>query len=319
MRMRSASLISARLIGAIVVALILSAAAARAQENQQESKQEHPQETQANTSPLTRVTFPALDGKTTLVAHLAHPHGNGPRAALVLLHGCSGLQADGRIFPLYRDWALQLLGHGYTVLLPDSAGSRGFTQTCTESDARRITLAERPKDAYAALKYLQSLPDVRADRIGVLGWSQGGGTILRAIGARSFGRPAALAADFRAAVAFYPGLCSERLQSRPFVDAEPHAWTTAIPLLVLQGEADNWTPAGPCAAFIADAKARGAAVEFKLYANAYHVFDGPNYPLRELPAYRMPNGVVPITGTEPAARADALMRVPEFLKRHLAE
>ncbi len=292
---------SAQLISTLALALTLSAASALAQDGE-------------------RVSFPALVGNTTLVAHLVRPRADDtPRPALVLLHGCSGLQVGGRIFPLYRDWALQFAGRGYVVLIVDSAGSRGFGQTCTMSEARRIALAERPRDAYAALKYLQTLPYVRPDRIGVVGWSQGGGTILRAIGAHSFGRPDGLTHDFRAAVAFYPGLCSERLQSRPLVDAEPNSWTTTIPLLVLQGEADNWTPAGPCAAFIADAKARGATVEFKLYPNAFHVFDGPNYPLRELPAYRMANGVVPITGTEPAARADALVRVPEFLQRHLGE
>jgi len=40
---------------------------------------------------------------------------------------------------------------------------------------------------------------------------------------------------------------------------------------------------------------------------------------RELPAYRMANGVVPVAGTDPAARADALVRVKDFLRRLLVE
>jgi len=52
-----------------------------------------------------RVTFPSADGKTKLVASLMRPVGEEPRPALVLLHGCSGLQRGGRIFPLYRNWA----------------------------------------------------------------------------------------------------------------------------------------------------------------------------------------------------------------------
>ena len=83
--------------------------------------------------------------------------------------------------------------------------------------------------------------------------------------------------------------------------------------MVLQGAADNWTPAARCEAFMAGAKARGAPVEFKLYPNAHHTFDAPNQAVRPLPQYRTANGVVPLSGTEDAARADALVRVPEFL------
>jgi dienelactone hydrolase len=267
-----------------------------------------------------RVRFPSLDGNTTLQAFLLKPNTEGVHAALVLLHGCSGLQNDGRMFGLYRAWSRMFALRGYVTLVVDSAGSRGFGETCTDRPERRTMLRERPKDAYAALHYLQTLPFVRADRVGVIGWSQGGATVLLSIGARSSGRPEGLnAPDFRVAVALYPGACSERLQSRPFVDAEPNTWTTSIPLLVLQGEADNWTPAAPCEAFMAGAKQRGAPVEFKLYPNAHHVFDAPNRPVRELPAYRMRDGVVPLAGTEPMARADAIPRVIEFFERHLTE
>ena len=48
-----------------------------------------------------------------------------------------------------------------------------------------------PKDAYAALWYLQAQPYVRGDRIGAIGWSQGGGTVLWTIPTGSTGRPAA--------------------------------------------------------------------------------------------------------------------------------
>jgi len=36
-----------------------------------------------------------------------------------------------------------------------------------------------------------------------------------------------------------------------------------------------------------------------------------------LPAYRTRAGVVPIIGTDPAGRQDALTRVPAFLSRYL--
>ncbi|WP_216076044.1 hypothetical protein, partial [Acinetobacter baumannii] len=79
--------------------------------------------------------------------------------------------------------------------------------------------------------------------------------VLLAISVRSSGRPTpAPDHDFAGAIAFYPGACSDRLQSQPFVDSPPQSWTSTIPLLVLQGEADNWTPARPCQAFLRGAQ-----------------------------------------------------------------
>jgi dienelactone hydrolase len=176
---------------------------------------------------------------------------------------------------------------------------------------------DRPSDAYAALAYLQAQPLVRGDRVGLMGWSQGGGVVLLSINDKSIGRPAALKQDFKAAVAFYPGTCSERLQSKPWTQVEPHGWTTQVPLLVLSGAADNWTPLAPCEAFLTAAKARANPVELKIYANAMHAFDAPNLPRTELPAYRSGNGPAPVIGTDSEARADAFARVLEFLKLHL--
>jgi hypothetical protein len=49
------------------------------------------------------------------------------------------------------------------------------------------------------------------------------------------------------------------------------------------------------------------------------VFDAPKQAIRELPDYRLPNGVVPLAGTDPMARADAVPRVLEFFERHLTQ
>jgi|SRR3954462_11227725 dienelactone hydrolase len=173
---------------------------------------------------------------------------------------------------------------------------------------------DRPKDAYAALQYLQAQPFVRADRVALMRWSQGGGAALLTINAKSIGRPGGLAHDFRAAVSFYPGGCSETYQSRPYTEVESGSWTTQVPLLVLIGEADVWTRFKPCDAFIAGVRARGNPVELKSYPGAVHAFDLPR---TELPAYRMQSGVIPVIGTDPAARSDAFTRVLEFLKIQL--
>jgi dienelactone hydrolase len=282
------------------------------------------------------VNFPSLDGRTNLTAHLSRPAGDAPRPALVLMHGCSGLlNARGNMLPIYQAWARALVVQGYVVLTIDSAASRGFGQTCTAGPDRITMYRDRPRDAYAALQYLQSKPFVQADRVGLIGWSQGGGVVLLTINDNSSGRPAGmipksgdrfsdqimpqqnLAREFKAAVAFYPGACSETYQSKPYTQVEPLGWTTPVPLLVLFGEADVWTPLAPCEAFLAGAKARGNPVELKVYPSAVHGFDAPNLPRTELPAYRSGDGPVPVIGTDREARADAFTRVLEFLKLRL--
>jgi dienelactone hydrolase len=267
---------------------------------------------------LETVHFDSLDGTTNLTAYLGRQEGEAPRPALVLMHGCSGLlNAKGSILPIFRAWARALAVQGYVALVVDSASSRGFGQTCSAVPGRITMWRDRPKDAYAALQYLQAQPFVQAGRVGLMGWSQGGGVVLLSINDKSNGRPPGLKQDFKAAVAFYPGACSERLQSRPWTQVAPQSWTTRVPLLVLSGAADNWTPLPPCEAFLAAAKARGNPVELKVYPLAVHAFDAPNLPRTELPAYRSGNGAIPVIGTDAEARADAFPRVLEFLKLRL--
>jgi dienelactone hydrolase len=264
------------------------------------------------------VNFVSLDGHTNLTAHLSRPEGDAPRPALVMMHGCSGLlDGRGRIFAIYRAWARALVVQGYVVLVVDSATPRGFGQTCSAGPNRITMSRDRPSDAYAALQFLQAQPFVRGDRIGLMGWSQGGGIVLLSISDKSAARPQNLAQDFRVAVAFYPGACSERLQSKPFTSVEREGWTTQIPLLTLMGEADTWTLFPPCEAFLAAAKARGNPVELKSYPFAVHAFDAPNLSRRELPQYRSGDGPIPVEATDRDARLNAFVRVLEFLKSRL--
>lgn len=260
-----------------------------------------------------RVQFQSLDaGATVLDGYMYRVAGEGRHPAVVFLHGCGGMfrRSTGLINNIYQDWARALLGAGYSVLMVDSFRPRGIAITCSPATYNRAVVENRPKDAYASLYYLQKQPFVRGDRIALIGWSAGGGTVLRTIPRESRGRPPSLPqGDFRAAVAFYPALCRDQ--------REPGSWTSDIPLLVLTGAADVWTPAAPCQRFIAGAIAHGAPIEMQIYPGAYHSFDAPNQPVRELPQFRTPAGVAPITGTDPAARQDAFVRVPRFLARFL--
>ena len=119
-----------------------------------------------------------------------------------------------------------LTRRGYAVLMVDSFAPRDRREMCAPRTFDLELYRNRARDAYGALLFLQAQPFVRPDRIGIMGWSQGGGALLFAIGTQSFSRPSQLPrGDFRAAVAFYPSSCDEQRQ-------QP-SWSTTIPLMVL--------------------------------------------------------------------------------------
>jgi dienelactone hydrolase len=238
----------------------------------------------------------------------------GPHPAVVFMHGCGGLlNRSGEILSRESDWAHRLVQQGYIVLAVDSFTTRGQSSECAHGGAVRPQV-ERPLDAYGALRFLQTQTDVKPDRIALMGWSHGGGTVLFAIGPQGPAREeSSTAGDFRAAVAFYPGWCNLGAQGGA-------GWHTAIPLLVLIGESDVWTRAQPCVDFVQAARTQGTPVAIHVYPEAYHDFDFPDLPVHSRPEFaNLRNHVLPITGTNPAARADAIERVTAYLADHLKD
>ena len=260
------------------------------------------------------VGLPPLPGgpePVTLSAHLFRAAAAGRRPAVVFLHGCGGLlNRRGAIGPRERAWAERLNAAGISVLMVDSFNPRHHGPMCAPAQFDAAIYRARPFDAYAALRYLQARDDVRADRIGVIGWSEGGGALLGTVRADSPARPALLAGDFRMAIAFYPASCNARRQGA--------VWRSSIPLLVLVGSADVWTPAEPCRALV-ESRAPATDAAIRIYPGAFHDFDWPGMPVHEVPAFRTRAGVVPIEGEDPAAAADATERVAGFVAEHLQD
>ena len=259
------------------------------------------------------VHFPSLDAQSTqLDGYLYAAPGSGRHPALVFMHGCGGLMTkSGHIEGRQVAWARHFNDLGVTVLMVDGFTPRQHGEMCAPAHFVDSIYRARPYDAYGALRYLQARDDILPDRVGLMGWSQGGGAVLNTIRA---GNPARLAArpgeSFRAAVAFYPASCSRKRQGG--------AWASPVPLLVLLGGKDVWIPLDDCKYLLGHAKS-GTPVSWHVYDGAYHDFDWPGMRIRELPAFRTRSGVVPITGTDPDARKDALDRVPDFLKPYLLQ
>lgn len=256
------------------------------------------------------ISFPSRDAAhTTITALLFKPAGAGPFPAVVAMHGCGGLwtRRSGRPMPRELAWANILAARGYVVLLPDSFRPRGVVHACADRAPRARPQVERVGDAYGALVYLQSQPFIVAGRVGLIGWSHGGGSVMFAVAKDSPARVAdSPGGGFRAAVAFYPGWCSARR-----LGAE---WSPVAPFLLEVGAADDWAPAAPCAQVVQSAIDRGATARLQIHPGAYHDFDWPGMAVRS----RTPSpGKTVHTGENPQARADALREVPDFLDAYL--
>ncbi len=257
----------------------------------------------ADASVVQQVEFPSGDGHQ-LKGELYRPDGNGPYPAVVALHGCSGLRDNSGVYGRFRDWGQRLAAAGFAVLYPDSYGSRGLQNQCRVRKRTVRVDRERVDDANAARLWLQSQSFVAPDRVSLLGWSTGGGAALwtaRPQRAKIEGR------DFRSAVVFYPG-CRRLLNT---------AWSTRVPTLILLGGADDQTSPVVCQQMAAGARGRSARVSVHVYPGAYHDFDHPNRPVQMRSGYAFSvdgSGKVH-SGTNPAARADALKRVPAWFGR----
>lgn len=242
--------------------------------------------------------------------------------AVIALHGCGGMYTSDRKRPdalsaRNREMAAVLVAEGYVVLFPDSLRSRGIEELCTLAAGKRpVTVDDRRQDVLGALAYLQQRPDVVADRVGVVGWSHGGATVLAASNRNdahvaAWHRQQSAQPYLRAAAAFYPGCAtSQRLRT---------GYALAVPLALYIGAADDWTPAEPCVRLAAKLAAEGDDVAITVYPGAYHGFDGVAAERRRLD---VPGGVHPGQGVtvagDPQARVDSHARLLAFLRSRLA-
>jgi dienelactone hydrolase len=241
-----------------------------------------------------------------LKALIYRPEGKGPFPAVVALHNCDGLAGRNvPIAPRYRDWGERLVAAGFVALFPDSFGSRSLGPQCNTGQRSMRSGRERVVDADAARRWLQQQPYVAGDRISLIGWANGAVAALWTVRPRVAKKGDT--PDFRAAIAFYPGC--RRLRDT--------AWSARLPTLILIGAMDDWSPASACEQMVAGARGRTARAAITVYPGAHHDFDHPDLPLQQRNGIAFATGGTgPVhVGTDPAARADALKRVAEWLAR----
>jgi dienelactone hydrolase len=244
------------------------------------------------------VDIPQANG--TLHGLLYKPEGNGPFAAVIAVHGCSGLTGHGgQILPRYRDWAERLLKAGNAVLFPDGSGPGNAGSQCHVREHRASARRHRVADIRAAQQWLLHQPWVERDHIGLLGWADGASAVLWAV------RPQlALAAwhdDFRSAVAYYPDC---RRSSRL-------GWSARVPTLVLTGADEKTGSPGACRQMVDNARGRSALARLVVYPGVHHDVDRANASLHPPENARGHSHAV----SNPAIRADSLKRAAAWLAR----
>ena len=230
------------------------------------------------------------------------PPGPGPFPLVIALHSCSAYSANMYGGALPR-WVAFLRQQGYATLKIDSFTARHVSEVCRENPMttadRGVTLADRAADVLAGAILLAGRPDVRAERIAAIGFSNGGGTAvyvardyteLRLLRAQLAARGGKLVAS----IGLYP-IC-----------LSPEGSPVIVPLLALSGGSDDWTPAAACAAIANMPGNRLMAVQ--VYPGAYHAFDIPG-----LATYKLGHRLQ----YDAAATADAYPRVQQFLARYL--
>lgn len=237
------------------------------------------------------------------------PPGQARGAAVVALHGCGGLyDRQGRISTRHRWGAERLVRQGFVVLMPDSFSTRGVREICTQRYAQRtINTRIRSADAKRALTFLTGHPHVRPDRVALLGWSNGGSTVLEALDRAQPQAPTrGPTSRFAKAVAFYPG-CAAALRRTLVPDA---------PLLLLLGEADDWTPAQPCIDWVKRVgEPDPTRLALTVFPGAHHGFDGPgSSPRRREDVTNGVDGRGVTTGGHPEARQLAWRQVLAWLQ-----
>ena len=162
---------------------------------------------------------------------------------------------------------------GYLAILVDGFGPRGYPHGFPQHSYgdRPPELDEttvRPLDAYGALAYLRTRPDVDPKAIALLGWSNGGSATLAAMAADTPALPqASVETGFRGALAFYPACALKGKFDDGYL---PYA-----PVRVFIGAADEEVSPTRCEDLVEKSEMKGGDIKISVYPGATHDFDDP--------------------------------------------
>lgn len=202
----------------------------------------------------------------TVGAELRLANVPGRQPAVVLVHGSSGMGANGEM------WMRDLNAMGVATLAIDGFTGRGITTTgANQAQLGRLNLA---LDAYKALDVLARHPRIDPQRVVLMGFSRGGQATLFASLKRFHETWNRSGIRYLGYIPFYPD-CMTQYQGDLQLDA---------PVRIQHGLADDYNPAAPCKAYVDRLQKAGQDVQISLYEGAHHGFDSPLAPQPAVPA-----------------------------------
>ena len=199
---------------------------------------------------------------TTAVGTLSLPErtpATTPVPAMVIVHGSGGI-TPGR----EPEYAKLLTRAGIAAFVIDYYLPRGATQDVNYMiRVLSITEFDAITDAYAALRLLQTDPDIDPNRIGIVGFSYGGMAARFSMDDRIERALAPRAPPFALHVDYY-GPCFQNLNGTAI---------TGAPLLTLRGTADASNDLMACARREDELRALGADIETVVFEGAGHAWE----------------------------------------------
>ena len=186
----------------------------------------------------------SLAGETQLIrGYLSNRmEGEGPYPAVILLHGCTGLDLDGYALPWkgLADHARFLNKNNFISLIIDSHGSRGITTRASwvDSCVYGKGYLERTADVDGAIKFLEKLKYVDRSKIILLGQSQCAMVVVNALRSDGGSQIRTVAAG----IAYYPH-CKYLTDMLAMQRFKNYFYS---PILIIMGSQDNITPVRYC-------------------------------------------------------------------------
>jgi dienelactone hydrolase len=177
--------------------------------------------------------------------------------AMVLMHGTAGVRE--REF----NYANDFIKMGVATAIIYSFKSRGITDTF--ADSQTVPLTEMARDAMSTIEALSKDPRIDPKRIGLIGWSKGGGVAIKIALDHQARRLSKSSARFALHIAMYPACESQHYALK----------TTGAPLYMLLGERDEYDSPDSCKDYAKKITAAGGDVHVQLYKDARHGWDAP--------------------------------------------
>jgi dienelactone hydrolase len=220
---------------------------------------------------------------------LFKPPGAGPFPAVVYMQGCSGI--DGPLLrAVNKTTTDHLLAKGVAILIVDPFTPRkepsGVCANIGDQEKASQYFSRGRSDILAALKVLEAMPDIDTNHIFLQGYSYGAIASLLATETKNSANHAKLAG----VIAYYP-FCYDGVDP-------------SVPVLVLIGEKDDWTPAAKCQAVTGKTN-----FEVVVYPGATHVFNQPSEKPRDFLGHHFVY--------DEKATHDAQQRADAFMAAHM--